>query len=167
MMKKALVLMTLVLVLLVQAYPQKKTFVLVRHAEKDVSATADRVDPELTSAGRERAQRLAKVAGRYRPGAVYSTDFKRTRDTAAPLAARRGKTIEIYDPKKLKELVDKMLASRTKRFLVVGHNNTTPALANILIGEDRFAPLGESEYGRIWIVKFKNGKVRSVEVIDY
>ncbi len=145
----------------------KKTIILVRHAEKDISATADKVDPELTADGRKRAERLVKVIKRYKPGAVYSSNYKRTRDTAAPTAAWRKKTVEIYDTKKLPELVDKMLSSKTKRHLVVGHNTTTPGLANLLIKEEKYKPLPESDYTKIWIVKIRNGKLKSVEVVEY
>lgn len=146
---------------------QKKTFIVVRHAEKDISATADKVDPELTADGRKRAERLVKIIKRYKPGAVYSTNFKRTRDTAAPTAAWRKKTVEIYDPKKLDVLVGTMMASKTKRFLVVGHNTTTPALANLLVKEDKYKALPESDYTKIWIIKIRNGKLKSAEVVEY
>ena len=63
---------------------QDKTVILVRHAEK---ADATSQDPELSDAGKQRAERLIKVGGKYKPGAFYSTNFKRTRETLAPLAA--------------------------------------------------------------------------------
>ncbi len=163
---------TALLLLMISAFAattaaQKKTFILVRHAEKDVSANADKVDPELADEGKARAARLVKVLKKYRPGAVYSSNFKRTRDTAQPVALWRKKGVEIYDHKDLKAQVDRMMVSKTKRFLVVGHNSTTPALANLLIKEDKYKTLPESDYGKIWIVKMKKGKVKSVEVLDY
>lgn len=76
------------------AYGQKKLFILVRHAEK---AEDTGNDPELTTAGSERARRLAKIIGKYRPGAVYSTAFRRTRSTAAPAASLRRLQVQTYD----------------------------------------------------------------------
>jgi broad specificity phosphatase PhoE len=149
------------------AVAQKKTIILIRHAEKDVSPGADKTDPELSPVGVTRAQRLIKAIKRYKPGAVYSTSFKRTRNTAAPVAAWRKLEVETYDPRKLDEVVTRVLTSKRKRHLVVGHNNTTPALANLFIKEDKYKTLPESEYGKIWIIKLKKGKVKSVEVIDY
>jgi len=146
---------------------QKKTIILIRHAEKDVSPGADKVDPELAPAGAARAQRLVKAIKKYKPGAVYSTSFKRTRNTAAPVAAWRKLEVETYDPRKLDEVATRVLTSKRKRHLVVGHNNTTPALANLFIKEDKYKMLPESEYGKIWIIKLKKGKVKSVEVIEY
>jgi hypothetical protein len=98
--------------------------------------------------GRERAQRLVKAIGRYKPGAFYSTNFKRTRDTVSPWAAKRGKTVEIYDPRKPQELLDKIMASKTKRFVIAGHSNSTPGVVNLLVKKDLFKNLDESVYDR-------------------
>lgn len=169
-MKIAAILFTLFLLFTVSgthAYAQKKTIILIRHAEKDVSPGADKTDPELSPAGVARAQQLVKVIKKYKPGAVYSTSFKRTRNTAAPVAAWRKLEVETYDPRKLDEVANRVLNGKRKRHLIVGHNNTTPALANLFIKEDKYKMLPESEYGKIWIIKLKKGKVKSVEVIDY
>ena len=142
---------------------QKKTIILVRHAEK-VDASQD---PELSAEGKQRAERLAKVIKQYKPGAIYSTDFKRTRDTAAPMATRRHLKIQTYDAKKPDELIDAIMKSETKRFLVVGHSNTIPGLANLLGKKELFKNLDDAEFGAIWIVRIKDGKVRKTEIIPY
>lgn len=149
------------------AQAQDKTIILVRHAEKDISETADKNDPDLSAEGRERAQRLINAIGRYKPGAFYSTNFKRTRDTVTPWAAKRGKTVEIYDHRKPQELLDKIMASKTKRFVIAGHSNSTPGVVNLLIKKDLFKNLDESVYTVIWVVKIRDGKVKKVEVLDY
>jgi 2,3-bisphosphoglycerate-dependent phosphoglycerate mutase len=146
------------------AAAQKKTIILVRHAEK---ADATSQDPELSDAGKQRAERLAKVIKKYKPGAIYSTDFKRTRDSVAPIAARRKLKIEVYDPKVPAVLVDTIIKSKTKRSLVVGHSNTVPGLANLLGKKEVFKNLDDTEYGVIWIVRIKDGQVRKTEVIPY
>ncbi len=143
---------------------QKKTIILVRHAEK---ADATSQDPELSAEGKARAERLAKIVKRYKPGAIYSTDFKRTRDTGAPLASRRKLQIQTYDPKKPNELIDMIMKTKTKRFLVVGHSNTVPGLANLLGKKEVFKNLDDAEYGVIWIVRMKDGQVRKTEVTPY
>lgn len=145
------------------ASAQTKTIVLVRHAEK-VDASAD---PELSAAGKERAQRLVKKIGKYRPKEIYSTDFKRTRDTVQPIAAKRHVTIQSYDPKNQKELAAKILASPNKRVLVSGHSNTVPALANLLAKKELFKNLDDTEYGAIWVIRIKKGELQKVEVLPY
>lgn len=142
---------------------QNKTIILVRHAEK----VDESQDPELSEVGKQRAERLAGVVKKYKPGAVYSTDFKRTRDTAGPVAARRGLRVQTYDAKKPDDLIDAMMKSKTKRFLIVGHSNTIPGLANALGKKDLFKNLDDSEYGAIWIVRIKDGQVKKTEIIPY
>ncbi len=143
---------------------QKKTIILVRHAEK---ADAISVDAELSAEGKHRAERLVRVIKRFKPGAVYSTDFKRTRDTAGPMAARRGLQVQIYDARKPADLIDTVMKSKTKRFLIVGHSNTIPGLANLLGKKELFKNLDDSEHGAIWIVRIKDGQIRKTEIISY
>jgi len=143
---------------------QKKTIILVRHAEK---ADATSQDPDLSAEGKARAEKLAKIVKHYRPGAIYSTDFKRTRDTVAPMASRRHLKVQTYDPKKPNELMDTIMKSDTKRFLVAGHSNTIPALANLFGKKELFKNLDDSEYGAIYIVRIIDGKVRKTEIIPY
>lgn len=145
----------------------KKTIILVRHAEKDSAQAEMSGDPDLSAAGKERAERLAKIAGKYRPGAVFSSDTKRTRQTAEPTAKRRHVEIQIYDPRKQADLVKQILDSKTKRFLIVGHSNTIPALVDILIEKDLFKDLDDNEYGTIYLVRIHDGKVKTVQVLTY
>jgi len=145
------------------AFAQDKTIILVRHAEKaDLSR-----DPDLSAEGKQRAERLAKVIRKYKPGAIYSTDFKRTRDTVSPIAARRNLQVQTYDPGKPAELIDAVLKSKTKRFVIAGHSNTVPGLANLIGKKELFKNLDDTEYGAIWIVRIKNGQVRKTEIIPY
>ena len=143
---------------------QNKTIILVRHAEK---ADATSQDPDLSAEGKQRAERLVKVAGKYKPGAFYSTNYKRTRDTITPLAAKRKKQVEIYDARNPNALVNAIMKSKYKRHIVSGHSNTIPGLANLIAKKDVFKNLDESEYGVFWVIRIKDGKARKVEVIPY
>lgn len=145
----------------------KKTIILIRHAEKESAEMVDANDPPLTAAGKERAERLVEKIGKYHPGAIYSTNYKRTRDTVEPLAKKRGKSVQVYDASKPQDLIDAIKSSKTKRFVVVGHSNTIPPLVNLITGKDLFKNLQDPEYSVIWIIKMKDGKVSKVEVLDY
>ncbi|MEO5858071.1 MAG: phosphoglycerate mutase family protein [Pyrinomonadaceae bacterium] len=147
-----------------EATAQTKTIILVRHAEK---ADATSQDPELSVEGKQRAERLVEVAGKYKPGAFYSTNFKRTRDTLVPLAAKRKQQVVIYDPRKPAELLDLITKSKIKRHMVAGHSNSVPGLANFIGKKDVFKNLDESEYGVIWIIRMKNGRIVKTEVMPY
>ena len=146
------------------AFTQTKTIVLVRHAEK---ADGTSQDPELSAAGKERAQRLVKKVNKYRPKEIYSTNFKRTKDTVQPLAAKRHVEIQTYDPRDPKALAAKILASPHKRVLISGHSNTVPGLANVLAKKELFKNLDDSEYGAIWVIRIKKGEVQRVEILSY
>ncbi len=155
----------------VYAQHRNLTIILLRHAEKDASPTADKTNPELSAQGKLRAQRLIKVVNKYKPNAIYSSDFIRARATAAPLAERRKLSIEVYNHRDLKQLADLIMSGKIKRLVVVGHNTTTPALVNMLIGAEKYKALEESEYDKIFVVKIKkkNNKPNKIEekVITY
>ena len=119
---------------------------LVRHAEK-----GDGADPPLTEAGQRRAQTLARMLAESGIGHIHSTDYVRTRETAAPVAERLGLEVRIYDPARLEELADKLL-HEGGRHLVVGHSNTTPELVSVL-GGDPGEPIEDAwEYDRLYLV---------------
>lgn len=168
-MKKLLVVCLVVLAFAAvdaNSQSRNKTFVLVRHAEKD-SSQPNNPDPELSPAGRERADRLARAVKRYKPHEIFSTNFKRTRDTAAPTAARRKKQVQIYDPSKQADMIAAMMASKTDHHLIVGHSNTIPGLANALAKKEIFRNLVEAEHGVIWVIRLRDGVLRKVEVFPY
>ncbi len=143
---------------------KKLTVILLRHAEKDVSEDADTANPNLSATGKLRAERLAQVIDKYQPDAIYSSDYIRTRATVMPLARKRRMMTQIYDPRNLNQMNDLILSGKIKRLVVVGHNNTTPALANLLIKQDKYKQLAESEYDKIWIIKIRRYKRKPAKV---
>lgn len=153
------------------AQHRKLTVILLRHAEKDLSG-GDDPNPGLSAEGKLRAQRLIQVINKYQPDAIYSSNYIRTRATAAPLARWRNMMIQIYDPRNLNQMNDLILSGKIKRIVVVGHNNTTPVLANLLIKQDKYKNLDESEYDKIWVIRIKRNKtkpnkIREEKVIVY
>ncbi|RPE81172.1 SixA phosphatase family protein [Vulcaniibacterium tengchongense] len=122
------------------------TFVLVRHAEK---ARDGSDDPPLTEAGHARAARLARWLERAPLRAVYATDYRRTRQTAAPAAQRHRLPVLGYDAKRPpgEFAAELRRAHAGGTVLVVGHSNTVPALAAALC-RCEVAPMSEAEYGR-------------------
>ena len=134
---------------------------LVRHAEKIL----DQSDPDLTEWGHKRAEFLADLLEGKGVTHIHSSDYIRTRNTAAPLAKRLGLEIEIYDPSDL-ETFAAHLKTLDGVHLVVGHSNTTPPLVDLLEGEGG-EPINEaSEYDRLYIVSRKDGKIAS-QLIRY
>ena len=120
---------------------------LVRHAEKVDSSR----DPELSPAGQARAEALVRALADAGVERVHSTDFIRTRDTAAPLAAALGLEVELYDPHKLSELAETVKRA-SGRHLIVGHSNTTPKAVEALGGEPGPEFDEASEFDRLYVV---------------
>jgi broad specificity phosphatase PhoE len=120
---------------------------LVRHAEKTDSGE----DPELSPQGADRAAALAQLLRDAGVTAVHSTDFRRTRNTAAPVAGRLGLEIRDYHWDRMDALVA-AIRQEGGRHLVVGHSDTTPELVGLL-GGDPGTPIDEpTEYDRLYVV---------------
>lgn len=149
------------------AQSTNKTIVLVRHAEKAAPVEGDKGDPDLTAEGRERAARLVKAVKKYKPHEIFATAYKRTQQTAEPIANKRKKQVQTYDPSKHAELVAKIMASKTDHYLIVGHSNTIPSLANLLAKKEIFRNLVDAEHGVIWVIRLRKGVLRRVEIYTY
>ena len=134
------------------------TYILVRHAEKVKGVK----DPDLTKEGLERAKSLAYLLKDVELTAIYSSDYKRTQQTAFPTAEVKKITVTSYDPRNLESLVeevDKKYSGKT--VLIVGHSNTTPALAKLLTGID-YTSFDESVYDNYFIVNVvKKGNAKA------
>jgi 2,3-bisphosphoglycerate-dependent phosphoglycerate mutase len=154
-MKTQKILSTVVALLLLTltTFSQNKpitTFILIRHAEKDLTQSTP--DPDLSAQGKVRANTLTNLLKQTDIQAVYSTDFKRTRQTLEPLATARSLTINIYDPRKNSDIDAILEKHEGQTILVSGHSNTIPQFANYLLGEEKYKPLEDDEYGNIIIV---------------
>ena len=78
---------------------------LVRHAEK---ATTGGNDPELSAAGQQRAEALARILKDSEITAIFTTEFKRTQETAAPTARATQITPTIVPANDIPGLVEKV-----------------------------------------------------------
>jgi phosphohistidine phosphatase SixA len=126
------------------------TFILVRHAEKASDGTSD---PALTEEGVARANNILSMFQEADITAIYSTDYKRTKLTVAPLAEAKKIDITIYDPKDLKEFSLKLLKDNSGGTIIIsGHSNTTPTLANLLLDEEKFEQFEDNDYGNLLII---------------
>lgn len=108
-------------------------------------------DPDLTPEGQAAAQRLVGMLGDRRIAAIYVSGYKRTRQTAGPLAARLGLTPIVYDPADTPALVARVRSGPTPA-LIVGHSNTVPDIVAQL-GGARPAALSHPDFGDVWRVE--------------
>ncbi|MEE9347851.1 MAG: phosphoglycerate mutase family protein [Robiginitomaculum sp.] len=134
-------------------------YYLVRHAEK---VSGER-DPSLTQAGEARALALVVRLAQANINQVYSTDYKRTRETAAPMAHAFGLEVSLYDPRDMAGFAEQ-LKTQNGNIVIVGHSNTTPGLA-ALLGIDPGEPIVEvSEYDRLYVIKRVGENVTGMQV---
>jgi len=125
-------------------------FILVRHAEKASDGTSD---PALTVEGVARADKILSLFSKTEITSIYSTNYIRTKMTVAPLAEAKKAEIAIYDPGSLEKFADKLLNDNSGGTVIVsGHSNTTPTLANLLLGEEKFKQFEDSDYGNLLII---------------
>jgi len=125
--------------------------ILVRHAERaDDGGMAGEEDPHLSGAGAERAVALAEVLKGAGLTHIHSSDYLRTRETAAPIAGATGLPVAIYDARALDSLAATLRAT-PGRHLVVGHSNSTPELVGAL-GGDPHGEIDSMEYDRLYLL---------------
>jgi broad specificity phosphatase PhoE len=131
------------------------TVVVVRHAEKDLTANVD--DPALTEAGRERAALLARMFGDAKAlghlDAIYVSPALRNRQTAAPLEARLKLSAVVAPAKDTRGLARRVLHEHPGgRVLIIGHSDTVPGIVAALSGNSEIPEIDDQEYGTMYIV---------------
>jgi pimeloyl-ACP methyl ester carboxylesterase len=112
-------------------------------------------DPRLGAVGAQQADALATQLQASGIKAIYVTNTNRSRETAAPLAAKLGLIPTVYDPGQPDALVG-AIAGQAGNALVVAHSNTVPDIISRLGGAPP-APIGPTDFGVIWQVNGPSG----------
>jgi len=120
---------------------------IVCHAEK---ASSGGQDPDLSVQGRKRAKALANILKDSQITALFVTEFKRTRETAAPTAKAAQVSPTVVPANDIGVLVEK-LRTLNGNALVVGHGNTIPDLVKAL-GIAMPVSIPEDDYTEIFAV---------------
>src|SRR5437868_14291102 len=135
------------LLLTISAISAEPFVVIVRHAEK---ASNNDKDPDLSPAGMTRAEALAQMLKNSSIVAIFTTEFKRTMETAAPTARALGITATTVPANDAPALAEKLRALNGNA-LVVGHGNSIPELIKAL-GIDAAVNIPETDYDQIFVV---------------
>lgn len=143
------------------------TIIFVRHAEKEAMPEED---PGLSAEGRRRVTELTRqlvdadvVAG---IDAIYSTPYRRTLQTAEPLAEVLDLPIHRYDPSDNEAVLERILRNhKGKIILVVGHSNTIPGLIADLGASKKVPPIDDDEYDNIYVISIPwFGKTKTIRL---
>ncbi len=143
------------------------TIIFVRHAEKELNAGDD---PALSDAGRRRATELTRqlvdadvVVG---IDAIYTTPFRRSQETARPLAEALDLQMNTYDAADRETVLETILKNhKGKIILVVGHSDTLPELIANLGASKNVPAIDELEYDNIYIISIPwFGKTKTIRL---
>lgn len=148
-MRVALVAFLLLISFARALHAQDEVFI-VRHAEKSDAATDEPKNPDLSPAGHARAESLARMLRDAGITAVYATEFKRTQQTAEPLARAVGVDVTIVPAQDTSALVTHLRETKGSA-LVVGHSNTIPEIVKAL-GIDSPIAIGQADYDNVFVI---------------
>jgi len=143
---KALVLFLSIFIAVTIASAQP-VVVIVRHAEKAASGGKD---PDLSPAGRARAEALARILKDSGITAIFTSEFKRTQETAASTATSAHVTPTVVEAKDTTGLVAK-LHQLNGNALLVGHGDTIPNIIKAL-GINSSINIPDADYSELLIV---------------
>jgi broad specificity phosphatase PhoE len=136
------------------------TVIVVRHAEK----VDDSADPALSEVGRTRAQALADALADAGVTAIITTQFDRTRSTAAPLGERTGVAPIVVPAAGRSHVADvaaKVREHAAGTVVVVGHSNTVPAIIRALGGPD-VGEIPDSSYDDLFVLTLHEKEARLI-----
>jgi len=123
------------------------TIVLVRHAEK----AGPTGDVPLNEAGYKRSALLAKMLADVKLTEIYTTEFRRTQETAMPIAKATKIQAKIVASSDLEGLVKVLKAAPASDIiLVVSHSHRLPEIAAKL--GVTIPPIDETEYSRFVVI---------------
>ena len=140
------------------------TVILVRHAEKVMDAGDD---PGLTDAGQTRAERLALLLSACNLKGVYSSQWMRSRLTAAPTAKEFRLPVTQLDAKDSKKLAAEILLQHAgQTVLVVGHSDTLSEIVHAL-GGGSIPDIGDNDYDNLFVINVYAPQKASVLLLKY
>ena len=150
-MKQLVLILSIALLLSATAANAAPVIFIVRHAEK---ASSGGKDPDLSPEGQKRADALAHILKDSEVTSVFVTEFKRTQQTAAPIAVAVHVTPTVVPANDTGALADKLRALNGNA-LVVGHGNTIPDLLKAL-GIATPVSIPDDDYTEVFVVVLGN-----------
>ena len=138
-------------------------YYFIRHAEKDSSNPEDK-NPDLNQQGKIRALNWLYFFREIPLDKIYSTNYKRTIQTVKQIAEEKNITISYYSPEKI-DAENFKKQNKSLSILVVGHSNTTPALVNLIIGQNKFEKMNDSDNSSMFVIRELAGEITVERII--
>lgn len=152
-MRILLLVVTLSHILLSSHVTAADNIYIVRHAEKQKNQGKN---PSLTEQGKERAQWLAQFFKHKSLTAIYSSEYKRTIETATPSAKVSQLNVQFYNPSLLDEFASQIKALEGN-VLIVGHSNTINQTV-VALGGETFNEVQYDEFSRLYHISYIDDK---------
>src|SRR6266480_1399121 len=141
-----LIIIAAILLFTLSAVAASPIIFVVRHAEK----AADGNDPDLSADGQQRAEGLALIVKDAEITAIFTTEFKRTQETAAPSAKELHISPTVLPANQIPALVEKLRGLKGNG-LGVRHGNTIPDLFKAL-GIETPVKIPENDYTDLFVI---------------
>ncbi len=129
------------------------TVYIVRHGEK--VSEADTTD--LNAAGKQRAIALADTLASKQIDSIFTTPYRRTRQTAEPLAQRMNLRMVEYPAKSNDVIVNRVSQIRGKTVLIVGHSNTILDIAKGFGTQPTMTKIESGDFDNLFRVQIRRG----------
>jgi broad specificity phosphatase PhoE len=143
---------------IVTQIPTMTTVYIVRHAEK---ASGGGSDPDISPAGQQRAETLARMLKQDKVKAVFVTATKRSRQTGTPAAVVSGVVPIEYDASDSQSIASLIKTDHSgQRVLVIAHTNTLKVIAAKLVGSPALplTDIPDSQYDWLYVVHMAEQK---------
>ncbi len=143
------------------------TVLVIRHADRAVSEGRN---PGLSPAGQQRALELVRVLDHLDvvsgPDVIFATQYRRTQETADPLAKALQLPVQLVDADDIVALAEKILLEyKGKVVLVIGHSDSVPELIREFQGSKKLAPIAANEYDNLYVLSIPwFGKVKTLQL---
>lgn len=164
-MKRTLTLAVALLVIAPAIASAQKLVIVVRHAERadggSMSANAQ-PDPPLSAPGETRARKLAAMLGESGIAAIYTTEYRRTQDTAAPLATKLHIAPVVIKAADTNALIESITTTRVANIvLIVAHSDTIPKIIKAFGGPD--VTVADGDYDNIFFIVPATGTMTKIK----
>ena len=147
---RSMIRLTLFLVVFITSCSTSNIYV-TRHAERANESDTT----SLSAAGLNRARALSDWLANTHIDSIFVTSFRRTEQTAAPLASRLGLPLTKYPASPVTAITNRLRTFRGKNALVVGHSNTILEIAKGLGTTPSIQKIDHSDYQNILFIQVR------------